>query len=254
MRAAVGNHLQKTTAGVFVLGVLLQMECEFVDALAQNSNLHLSRAGIRFVDARLLYNCRLFTLSKHTLYIAQPFGFCKPQGPGCPIPCHGGKTPFARHKKAPDVGLGPGLGRLFALWGRRSHVPGIKQEARNHASGAYRDNLLHHKRNLPVCKQQAVCVGRRHVEGQEYANLSYHGAGAVFSHRHGSASVTSQGEAHRQNSAHGIIAKPNELCVQWQPVEEVVQSTRDEYLGYHRGAKCGDTYGKDVCYKRDDTH
>ena len=44
--ATVTNHLQQTTAGMMVVGMLLQMLGQLVDASGQNRDLNLRRTGI----------------------------------------------------------------------------------------------------------------------------------------------------------------------------------------------------------------
>src|SRR5918995_1976996 len=56
-RAALGNHLQEATPGMVVLGVGLEVVGEVVDALGQDGDLDLRRAGIAgfvrmFLDER----------------------------------------------------------------------------------------------------------------------------------------------------------------------------------------------------------
>ena len=48
--AALADHLEQTAAAVVVVLVDLEMLVEMVDALGQNGDLHLGRAGIGFVD------------------------------------------------------------------------------------------------------------------------------------------------------------------------------------------------------------
>ena len=71
MRAAVSNHLQEAVAAVLVFEVFLEVGGQFVDAFAQNGNLHFRRAGIGRMDGRLLNYLGLFGLGKHQLTLAQ---------------------------------------------------------------------------------------------------------------------------------------------------------------------------------------
>ena len=47
---SVANHLLKTSLGMEILGVLLQMLGEVVDALGEDRDLHLGRAGVALID------------------------------------------------------------------------------------------------------------------------------------------------------------------------------------------------------------
>lgn len=47
---SISNHLKETSSRVSVLGVLLQMTCQFFNSLGQNGNLRLRRASIRVVE------------------------------------------------------------------------------------------------------------------------------------------------------------------------------------------------------------
>ena len=47
---SVAYHLLKTSLGMEILGVLLQMLGEVVDALGEDRDLHLGRAGVALID------------------------------------------------------------------------------------------------------------------------------------------------------------------------------------------------------------
>jgi hypothetical protein len=82
MRAAIGNHLEKTAAGMEILGVLLEMARQLVDALRKKRNLDFRRPGVLLVSARILDNGRLFLRSKHDSSTIPRLDYlCK----GCPV-------------------------------------------------------------------------------------------------------------------------------------------------------------------------
>lgn len=59
MRAAVGNHLEKSAAGVVVFLMSFEMLGELVDARRENRDLHWSRSGVGSVYLVLFDDCRL---------------------------------------------------------------------------------------------------------------------------------------------------------------------------------------------------
>ncbi|MDQ5955351.1 MAG: hypothetical protein QG621_354 [Patescibacteria group bacterium] len=79
MGTTVSNHLQKAAAAVLVLGVFLQMRGQIINTLAEDSNLHLRRAGISAVHGHFLYDFLLFLLRKHvSQMIAHPSNLRNP--------------------------------------------------------------------------------------------------------------------------------------------------------------------------------
>ena len=58
--AAVGNHGEKSFAGVVVLAVHLEVFCELVNRLREESDLDGRRAGVLVVETVLLDNYFLF--------------------------------------------------------------------------------------------------------------------------------------------------------------------------------------------------
>jgi len=61
------NHLEQTSAGMMVLGVRFEMHCQLIDALAQDCDLNLWRAGVRLVDPELGNRFALcFTRQRHS--------------------------------------------------------------------------------------------------------------------------------------------------------------------------------------------
>jgi len=54
--ATASDHLQKTRTGVVVLLVGLQVICQFLDALSNQSNLDLGGSGVAWVGLILLDN------------------------------------------------------------------------------------------------------------------------------------------------------------------------------------------------------
>lgn len=62
MGTAVGNHLEKTAAGVVILVVLLEVLGQFVDFAAKECDLNIRRTGVSVVAGRVLNNGRLYAL------------------------------------------------------------------------------------------------------------------------------------------------------------------------------------------------
>ena len=60
--AAIGNHLEKTTAGMVILVVLLEMLRQFINAAGQDSDLNIGRAGVGVMTGRVLDDGRLYAL------------------------------------------------------------------------------------------------------------------------------------------------------------------------------------------------
>src|SRR3546814_16862889 len=68
--AALIDHLQQATARVIVLLVLLEMRREHIDALRQQSNLHLGRARVILGAGMLAHHFRLaFNRQTHCLQL-----------------------------------------------------------------------------------------------------------------------------------------------------------------------------------------
>jgi hypothetical protein len=56
---SLANHHEQATTGTVILFVLLQMFGQLVDALRQQSDLHIRRPGVFFVDAKVSYRLAL---------------------------------------------------------------------------------------------------------------------------------------------------------------------------------------------------
>ena len=63
--AAISNHLEKTTATVKVLLVLLEVISELINLAAKNGYLYIGRAGVLVVAGRILNYRRLYSFCKH---------------------------------------------------------------------------------------------------------------------------------------------------------------------------------------------
>jgi len=66
--AAVGNHLQQAAARVLVFGVFLEVSGQLLDALAEDGDLHVSRARVGGVQGDFFDNFLLFLGGKHGPY------------------------------------------------------------------------------------------------------------------------------------------------------------------------------------------
>ncbi len=65
MRAAISNHLQKTTARMRILSVFLKVGRQFVDFLRKQSNLHRRRACISVMNACVLDDVGFYSFGEH---------------------------------------------------------------------------------------------------------------------------------------------------------------------------------------------
>lgn len=65
--SSLTDHLLHTSAGVVVLGVLLEVLGELADSLGEDSDLYLGRTGIAFVSSEFFDEILLVFLSDHFL-------------------------------------------------------------------------------------------------------------------------------------------------------------------------------------------
>ena len=94
---------QEAPAGVVILNMNLEVLCEVANALADESNLHLWRAGIGLMESELLNNPPLLLLSNSYLFSVCllrlsslfPFLFCN-FSITLPGPCKAGENGFSR--------------------------------------------------------------------------------------------------------------------------------------------------------------
>ena len=63
--AAAGDHTEKATTGVVILGVNLEVVRKVVDAGGEKSNLHFGRAGVAFSALELGNDLRLVHFNGH---------------------------------------------------------------------------------------------------------------------------------------------------------------------------------------------
>ena len=63
--AAAGDHTEKATTGVVILGVNLEVVRKVVDAGGEKSNLHFGRAGVAFSALELGNELRLVHFNGH---------------------------------------------------------------------------------------------------------------------------------------------------------------------------------------------
>lgn len=78
--AAMTDHFEQAAAGVVILGVNLQMRGELVDAIGQDRDLNLGRAGIGFMKAVFLDDFSLFFFTEHCFHLNFKFAFVKAGG------------------------------------------------------------------------------------------------------------------------------------------------------------------------------
>jgi hypothetical protein len=62
---AISDHLEKSSTGMEILGVLLQMLRKIVDLLRKNSDLDIRRTGVCVVPSHILDDGCLFLSGKH---------------------------------------------------------------------------------------------------------------------------------------------------------------------------------------------
>ncbi len=60
VRTTVSDHLEKSAAGVEILGVFLEMLGQLVDLTGKNSDLDIRRASVSVVAGRVFNNGRLY--------------------------------------------------------------------------------------------------------------------------------------------------------------------------------------------------
>ena len=77
MCSASSDEAQKTTAGMLVFAIFIQMSRKFFDAACQNSDLHLRRARIGVVALGFADLVGLLSLRKHAERIAYSWLNCK---------------------------------------------------------------------------------------------------------------------------------------------------------------------------------
>ena len=65
VHATISDHLQKSTAGMKILRVLLEVLRELVNLLRKERDLHIRRAGVRVVPGGAFHNRHLFLSRKH---------------------------------------------------------------------------------------------------------------------------------------------------------------------------------------------
>ena len=65
VRTAIGDHLEKTAAGMKILRVLLEVLRKLINLLRKKRDLHIGRAGVRVVSSDAFDNRHLFLSSKH---------------------------------------------------------------------------------------------------------------------------------------------------------------------------------------------
>ena len=63
--AAVGDHLEKTAAGMKILRVLLEVLRKLVNLLGKERDLHIRRTGVSVVPGGTFHDRRLFLSCKH---------------------------------------------------------------------------------------------------------------------------------------------------------------------------------------------
>ena len=62
---SLADHLEKTAAGMIVLGVSLKMLCELVDPLGKDSDLDFGRTCVALVYRVLIDNALFFVFHQH---------------------------------------------------------------------------------------------------------------------------------------------------------------------------------------------
>ena len=63
--SALADHFEQSAAGMIIMGMRLEMLVEDVDALGQNGDLHLGRAGIALMYAVAFDDLGLSVFQKH---------------------------------------------------------------------------------------------------------------------------------------------------------------------------------------------
>jgi hypothetical protein len=80
----IGDELQEPAARVVILFVLLEMRRKVINTLGQNSDLHLSRAGVFLMTAKFLYKSLFLLLRNHGNTISYLTDNCQYLGNGAP--------------------------------------------------------------------------------------------------------------------------------------------------------------------------